>query len=188
MGYCIDVITDSVQEAVRHAGGFMFDRRRAGWHVVVVTDDAAHSRALAILGVSSQSPGEFADRTLDCEVHTVVTRIGQLEANREPMPTGARREPNAQLLLWANHPGTAPMSIWRPVRHNLSAAARTFKAQALLSTGLSTGVENCEHFWVNSTLDVDRFLDLLPDGLYPADRNARTASRSPTVMGEYARG
>ena len=30
MNYRLDVVTDDVREAVLHAGGLMFDRRRAG--------------------------------------------------------------------------------------------------------------------------------------------------------------
>ena len=56
MGYHLDVITDDVGEAIRYAGGLMFDCCRAGWQVVVTTDDVAHTEALAILGVRAQSP------------------------------------------------------------------------------------------------------------------------------------
>src|SRR5690606_31689638 len=78
VGYRVDVITDSVSEAVRHAGGLMFDRSRAGWDVVVLTDDPDNSRALAILGARTQGPGQLDDRfhRRERETRTVVTAIG----------------------------------------------------------------------------------------------------------------
>lgn len=56
MSYRLDVITSSLTEAVRHAGGLMFDRNRAGWRVSVITDDDTYVRALTILGAQIQSP------------------------------------------------------------------------------------------------------------------------------------
>ena len=71
MSYRIDVVNQSVAEAVRHAGGLIFDRSRAGWRVRVVIDDAANSRALSILGACAgldtciEADEEFCSRILD---------------------------------------------------------------------------------------------------------------------------
>lgn len=192
MGYHIDVITDSVPEAIRHAGGLMFDYGRAGWQVVVVTDDAAHPRALAILGARTQSPGRHDDRHFKSqrEMRTVVSPIGELETNRVPVVMeGSRLEPQAQLVLWGQHVDIELTSALCPVRHDLSQAARTFKAQALHSTGHATRVEYCEHFWADNILDAGLFRDPMPAAKGPhLESDAQAGSRSPTAMGGFARG
>jgi hypothetical protein len=146
VSYRIDVITDSVLEAIRHAGGLMFDRRRAGWEVVVVTDDAVHSRAVAILGARIESPGDVVSRRdhEQREIRTVLSAISEEPAGRENL--GPRNE----LLLWGHQVDDESTGALRPVRHDLSTAAQIFKAQALFSAGLAAIVEQCEQFWVGS--------------------------------------
>lgn len=189
MGYRIDVITDSVQEAIRHAGGLMFDRRRAGWDVVVVTGDtAAHPRALIILGARAESPDQPEKRLCrtEREIRTVLSPLGHPDAEREP---AAKREPRVQLLRWGQHVDTALTSGLHPVRHNLSPAARTFKAQALQATGLATRVHYCEPFWADTTLDTGLFRDLLFAGTHPRSaRGAQAGRGSPTVVRGFAGG
>ncbi|BCI54318.1 hypothetical protein NIIDNTM18_35960 [Mycolicibacterium litorale] len=146
VSYRIDVVTDSVPDAIRHAGGLMFDRRRAGWQVVVVTDDAVHSRALTILGARIESPGDAESRLSVAErgIRTVVAARSQGPAGWELL------KPCNELLLWGHQVDEQSTGAMRPVRHDLSTAAQIFKAQALFSTGLATIVEQCEQFWVGS--------------------------------------
>lgn len=165
VGYRIDVITDSVSEAVRHAGGLMFDRSRAGWDVVVLTDDRENSRALAILGARTQFPGQVDDRWHERErdIRTVVAAIGGPGAKGASVG-GLRPEP--ELLLWGPHVDDEPARALRPVRHRLGAAALSFKTHALHAIGVVATVEECECFWADPTLGADR-----------------TVTRSPTAMG-----
>lgn len=172
--YRLDVITDSVRDAIQHAGGLMFDRARAGWRVVVVTDDAAHPRALAILGVQTQAPRDADEQqhAQGREQRTTVSRLGGFGPDREPN-TGAR------LLRW-DHPGPGASTCGlQPLAHPLSAAARAFKAHALHSAGLDVGpdadVLQCEHFWADSAADTEAFAN--PVG-----------SRSSTVVGGWPGG
>jgi hypothetical protein len=157
VSYRIDVFTDSVPDAIRHAGGLMFDRRRAGWQVVVVTDDAIHSRALAILGARIEPLGDVESRLHEAErgIRTVLAAIDDGTPSRELLG------PRSELLLWGRQDELT--GVLRPVRHNLSPAAQIFKAQALFSTGLPAMLEQCEQFW--------------------ADSDSRAGSRSPTVVG-----
>ena len=62
MSYRLDVVSDSLAEAVAHAGGLIFDRRRAGWDVSVTTSDVTPTRALTILGARIDVPGPFNER------------------------------------------------------------------------------------------------------------------------------
>lgn len=148
MGYRIDVVTESVPEAIRHVGGFIFDRGRAGWRVVVVTDDVAHRRALTILGAVIESPG-LGDGvgTTDPHVRISASVVGGGTALGDP----------AQHLLWGR-PAPETTGRLHPVRHHLSAAARTFKAQALYCTGLTATVEPWESFWADEPTGVGMHL------------------------------
>jgi hypothetical protein len=164
--YRIDVLTDSVREAVRHAGGLMFDRRRAGWQVVVVTDDVIASRALDILGVCVESPGD-ADprlRAPDLEDRTVLTARGDATAERGLGPLVGRY---GRFLAWGEVED-ASTGVLHRVRHTLSPAAQMFKAQALFSTGLATNVEHHEDFWADRTVDGRCLFDLAVVGREPA--------------------
>ncbi|OBB55941.1 hypothetical protein A5757_02535 [Mycobacterium sp. 852013-51886_SCH5428379] len=157
MRYRIDVLTDSVREAVRHAGGLMFDRRRAGWQVVVVTDDVIDTRALDILGVRVESPGD-ADprlRAPDREDRPVLTARGDVTAERY-----------GRLLVWGEVEDASTGVVHR-VRHTLSPAAQRFKAQALFSRGLPTSVQGCEDFWADRTVDGGGLFDLAVVGREP---------------------
>lgn len=159
VSYRIDVVTDSVPDAIRHAGGLIFDRRRAGWQVVVVTDDAVHSRAVAILGARIESPDNVESRLSVAErgIRTVVAARSQGPAGWELL------EPRNELLLWGHQVDDESTGALRPVRHDLSTAAQIFKAQALLATGCAAIVGQCEQFW--------------------ADSDSRAGSRIPTVVG-----
>lgn len=149
VSYRIDVVTDSVSEAVRHAGGLMFDCRRAGWKVVVVTDDAGHSRALDILGVSLESALDAQNRSpeMERENRTVLSAMSATTTARERDPLLGQRN---QRLLWGQPPDDEWTRFRHPAPHALSPAARVFKAQALYSAGLALSAEDCEHFWADS--------------------------------------
>ncbi|BBY76098.1 hypothetical protein MPRF_29970 [Mycolicibacterium parafortuitum] len=167
MGYHLDVITDDVGEAIRYAGGLMFDCCRAGWQVVVTTDDVAHTEALAILGVRAQSPGSSesaAPRRGD--FRAVVSRF-------DHAPTTSPQTEDTRLHWADDHPEDSDAAI-EPVRYRLSAAARAFKARALIRAGLPQSALD-EQFWT-------------ADGTPLSTAADGGASRLPTRVGEYVRG
>ena len=51
----LTAIAPSAAEAVRYAGGWLFDQVMAGWDVTVVTDDDGDPRPLDILGVRARN-------------------------------------------------------------------------------------------------------------------------------------
>ncbi|WNG86136.1 hypothetical protein C6A87_019925 [Mycobacterium sp. ITM-2016-00317] len=160
------MITDSVPEAILYAGGLMFDRRRAGWQVVVFTDDVSHLRGLAILGIGAQSRCRLDDREHgDREVRAVASPIERLATKRE--------SPWETRIVWGWNAPAASTGVVQPVGHQLSAAARAFKEHALRCTGLRSAVEHCERFWVDDTFDTRLFVDLVAR----TDRPPRSAGR-----------
>jgi hypothetical protein len=136
--YRLVVIAPSMVEVVRCAGGWLFDQGMAGWDVTVLTADQADARPLQILGaaaadleaaltspVQGPSPQAIAVRAdlydSDARVHRMV---------REGLHDGP-----AEVRLWG---GPWPEDLdgpVGPVRHQLSMAARAFKAQALAALG-----------------------------------------------------
>src|SRR5262245_53417438 len=51
--YRLDVIASNVDEVVRSAGGWLFDRSMAGWDVSLLTTEPSNPRALQILGIGT---------------------------------------------------------------------------------------------------------------------------------------
>jgi hypothetical protein len=177
VSYQVDVVADSVADAVRHAGGLMFDRGRIGWRISVVTDDTAHCRALTILGVHRELPGarEQSSSGQDRVVRCLVLPAKLLTANPHAIAVeNAMPEPPAELLLWGPYANGELTDQLCPVRYELSAAARMFKAEALRSMGTDVRVEPAETFWAGEDLDS-----------VPSGRNLRT---SPSVVGESPHG
>lgn len=149
MGYQLDVVAESVAEALQQAGGLMCDRSLAGWTVAVRTDDVSHPQALMILGAEIRAIEQPAATTCWCEQdrQTVVA-----QADRPPEETAS----NVRL---------------QPVTHRLSAAARAFKAHALRAAGIDSGVETSETLWASEHQDPDlamRFARDLPSPSSPA--------------------
>ncbi|WP_319435983.1 hypothetical protein [Mycobacterium sp. RTGN5] len=160
MAYQLDVVTAGVAEAVRRAGGLMFDRGLAGWKVRVVTDDTAHSRALRILGARAEPPVHLGDAQLwpDRVVRTLLLPVDQFTGDPRSLLAGSMNtEPPAELLLWGRHVDGELTSLLHPVRYGISSAARRFKEEALRCADLDGPVEPWEEFWASNILDEPPF-------------------------------
>jgi hypothetical protein len=198
VSYQLDVVTACVADAVSRAGGLMFDRRRAGWRVRVLTDDTANARALCVLGTYAESSGQLkvALNKPDRVFRTSVLPLDLFD--HAPLGHGpeqhAEIESSEEFLLWGRRVNTELAEPLRPVRHELSAAARIFKAEALRCAGLDTRVESWEEFWVAKVIDVDRFDRRRCDPRRPHDIAATNAgaqrARSPSadMVGGCSRG
>jgi hypothetical protein len=183
--YRLDVISVSVADAVRYAGGLMFDRGRAGWRVVVVTEDLTQSTALTILGARTQPPGQ-PELILGKPGRMVRTRIlsgATFSVNRRTARVGLPRvESGPQQLFWGPHLSCETAATVHPVRHELSPAARTFKAHALHAAGLDTHVDPSEEFWSTDALDPALPVESsLESQTYAGEFEDRPPS--PTLMG-----
>ena len=132
-------IAPSTAEAVRSAGGWLFDQVMAGWDVTVVTADQGDPRPLHILGVRARDlDSVFAAPVLGPCLQAIAVRTELYDADER-----VRR-----LVLTAAETGSADIRLWGDmwpadfdgsadsVSHRLSLAARAFKAQAMAAASL----------------------------------------------------
>ncbi|OBH29340.1 hypothetical protein A5692_21025 [Mycobacterium sp. E342] len=139
MRYRLDVVAATVVDAVRFAGGWLFDRAMAGWDVTVLVADHPDDRPLQILGA----------RVVDLEdalasVHSR-PRPQALAAAADLFGCDARVR---QGVLQALDHGATEVTLWGEgwpaeldesvglVQHRLSMAAHMFKAQAMAAAAL----------------------------------------------------
>jgi hypothetical protein len=145
--YDLTVIAADVDGVVAAAGGWLCDRVRAGWQVSVLVPAGSDVCALTILGVNVETTESAVDalrrpaaavavdaRVLrhDDGVRQAVLRI--VDAGR------------AEVTLWGASALFGSDGRFDAVRHRLSAAARAFKAGALLKTGQSAAELTAEKF------------------------------------------
>lgn len=114
--YQLDVIGLDVADVVCSAGGWLCDRVLAGWDVRVTLTDDGDPRPLRILGLGC---GERRSEPVALAV------AGTLSGH-------ALRLGHAEVTVW----GADRLTGLQPVRHVVSAAARAFKAHALVAAGL----------------------------------------------------
>lgn len=131
------VIASTVTDVVASAGGWLFDRRMAGWQVNVLLSDRAGDRALRILGATAldldggldaiaDDPERAATLAVAADVYAADQRV------RRFVSTSDRRR--AEVALWGETDSLG-QSV-SAVSYRLSAAARAFKAQALMAAGM----------------------------------------------------
>jgi hypothetical protein len=132
--YRLDVVALSVLEVVTHAGGWLFDRVMAGWDVTVFITDHADERPLQILGAQTLDL-DYAFASLDrrprSQALAVATDLFGSDLRVRQGVMKALDHALTEVTLWG---GTWPAELddsIDSVQHRLSAAARTFKAQAL---------------------------------------------------------
>jgi hypothetical protein len=132
------VVASSVADAVMSAGGWLFDRRMAGWQVNVLLADRTGERALQILGAEvldlsrdlqaiTDDPDRAATVAVAADVYAADGRV------RRFVTTSDRRR--AEVALWGD---VTPLGEnVSAVSYRLTAAARAFKSQALLAAGIA---------------------------------------------------
>ncbi len=131
------VVASSVADVVASAGGWLYDRRMAGWQVNVLVSDRAGERALQILGAValdlsgnleavSDDPDRAATLVVAADVYAADERV------RRFVSTSDRSR--AEVALWGDT-GRLGQNV-SSVSYRLSAGARAFKAQALLAAGI----------------------------------------------------
>ena len=145
----IAVMAPSAADVVRFAGGWLFDQGMAGWEVNVLTIGDGDLRPLRILGAH----GHDLDTVLASPVVpgpclkavAVGADLYYSDARVRQMLLDALQAGLAELRLWGD---IQPADLDRgtgPVRHQLSIAARAFKAHALAAARVpaetATGTE-----------------------------------------------
>ena len=139
LGYEIAVEVADVRDAVRSAGGWLCDRVRAGWNVTVTVPDGADVRPLTILGVAVRSAGDEVPDGADASERPAAMALaadalaqdGRLL--KDVLKTLDRG--TVEVTIWGDGLPSALTGRVESVRYQLSAAARAFKAQALIATG-----------------------------------------------------
>jgi hypothetical protein len=130
--YRLDVLAPTVLDVVQSAGGWLFDKRMAGWDVTVAVSEPGDFRPLQILGVDAleltcvpvqerASPQNLAVAT-GLSHHDELARFSVFQAFEHGL---------AEVTLWGE---PWPEELHRrngQVRRRISSAARVFKSHAL---------------------------------------------------------
>jgi hypothetical protein len=139
--YQLNVLAASAEDVVQSAGGWLFDRARAGWDVNVMVADGGDSRALTILGATALDLNEG--------FHSIVrssSRVGALAVSADLL--GADRRIRDEVVRVLKR-GLTEVTVWGsqwpaelgrqadPVHHRVSSAARAFKSHALAAADIS---------------------------------------------------
>lgn len=136
--YELTVVAVDPLDAVRNAGGWIYDRVRAGWKVNVVVPESCDVRPLEILGVGAYAAGRDTDELpVDPVALAVSAQLFDADRSVRREVLGALRGGVAEVTMWGP---CAPADVGyrvEPVQYRLSPAARAFKAQALRAAGAS---------------------------------------------------
>lgn len=160
--YQLDVIGVHVADVVDSAGGWLFDRVMAGWTVRVAVADPGDVAALHILGVQTVSlAAAFSATPAALAVAGAVCSADDRISNAL---AASVRSARTEVTVWGD--------VWVPgvgrpgdeVRHELSSAARVFKAQAAFAAGLDPTVATYEVFRSYGQSITTDYPDLLPVG------------------------
>jgi hypothetical protein len=140
--YQLNVIASSMADVVQSAGGWLFDRARAGWDVNVLVAKHDDPRPMAILGATASD--------LDAGFSAMVRAVAQggaLAVGADMLGTDIRIRDEVLRLLKR---GLTEVTVWgdawpaelgrqvEPVPHRVSAAARAFKFYALAAASVSS--------------------------------------------------
>lgn len=151
LSYELNVFAEDPLDAVRHAGGWMCDRVRAGWKVTVVlpTDarGAGHvTRALDILGVRFRTAAAGLGELVQAPALALSARLLAADPRLQRAVRYALERAGAEVTLWGDTGGrTADLRV-TDVRYPMTPAARAFKAQAMLVVSGAAEPGAAEHF------------------------------------------
>jgi hypothetical protein len=151
MRYRLDVVAPTVLDAVRFAGGWVYDRVMAGWDVTILIRDDEDVRPLEILGAEVRDLESVLASWQDRPHPQTIAVAADLFERDDRLRRGvlsALEQGATEVTLWGEQlPAELDRSV-DSVQHQLSAAARAFKAQALAAASGSevTGVGGTETF------------------------------------------
>lgn len=147
LSYDLTVVATDAADVVAGAGGWIYDRVRAGWKVSVVVPAAADVRPLEILGVRAYTAGRDA-RDLPPEPAALAVPANLFDTDQvlRRHVTGALKRGTAEVTMWGECAAAELGYRVDRMQYRLSPAARAFKAQALAAAGVATTVAPIEQF------------------------------------------
>jgi hypothetical protein len=151
--YQLDVTACDVADVVRSAGGWLYDRARAGWDVTVVVSHDDDVTPLRILGVRTEQATSEADATAPPTARALAVSACAM-ADSGPLRDDVLRALKrglTEVTLWGDSGAGGIERGVESVDHVLSAAARAFKSHALRAAGVDEPVGPVETFRRRST-------------------------------------
>lgn len=151
MRYRLDVVAPTVLDAVKYAGGWVYDRAMAGWDVTVLIADPGDVRPLNILGAETLDL-ESVLSTWEDRPHPQTVAVAADLVDRDPRVLAHVRnaldQSATEVTVWGERLPAELDSSVDSVQHRLSAAARAFKAKALSAADQTSevGVGHIETF------------------------------------------
>ncbi|WP_029114711.1 hypothetical protein [Mycobacterium sp. URHB0044] len=134
MRYRLNVVARSVPEVVKFAGGWLVDRVMAGWDVTVLISVGDDTRPLEILGVETRDLDAALEAWADNPIPQTIAVAADVFVSNQRVREGvlaALDHGMTEVTLWgAEYPEELYDTVGS-VCHELSGAARAFKAQAL---------------------------------------------------------
>ena len=134
MRYRLDVVAPTVLDAVKFAGGWVYDRVMAGWDVTVLIAADEDVRSLEILRAEVRDLESVLESWEDRPHPQTIAVAADLFERDDRLRQGvlsALEQGATEVTLWGERlPAELDNSV-DSVQHQLSAAARAFKAQAL---------------------------------------------------------
>lgn len=121
-------------EAVRSAGGWLFDTAMAGWDVLVLAADPCDARPLRILGArAADLEAALTSPVYGPRPHALAVHADLCDSDRRVrrLVRKSLDDGLTEVRLWGERWQTRPDDEIGSVHHRLSVAARAFKAQAL---------------------------------------------------------
>ncbi len=147
LSYDLTVLATDIGDVVAGAGGWLYDRVRAGWKITVVIPAGGDARPLEILGVRTVAAGRAA-HALPAEPAALAVPAGLLgaDATVRRHVVDALKRGTAEVTIWGDCANLDVGFAVRPAQYRLSPAARVFKAHALAAAGLGAAAAPVEHF------------------------------------------
>ena len=141
--YRLDVVAATPADVVCSVGGWLYDRVRAGWEVTVLLPQRCDIRALQILGMrAAEFDSRIPPASDGCAARGLAVSAEMFASDQRIRHEVLRALDRwmTEVTLWHDD---WPLSIGHrttTVQHELSAAARAFKRQALAAAGVSETV------------------------------------------------
>jgi hypothetical protein len=136
--YRLWVLSPVPDDAVRFAGGLIFDKVASGWDVVVLLPNGDDSMPLRILGATVGDLDDHAFvESLDSATALVAPADGGDERTRS-LTGSALTDSRTEVVFWGGTPSALNIHSFNTIDYRMSTAARAYKTHALAAAGFDT--------------------------------------------------